>query len=57
MSLAEGMKQSHPAEARAALQQARARTDNPELQLYIDKLLWNMQLREQEQAASAPARE
>ncbi len=57
VSLAEGMKQSHPAEARAALQQARARTDNPELQLYIDKLLWNMQLREQEQAASAPARE
>ncbi|MHB8865750.1 MAG: HEAT repeat domain-containing protein, partial [Pirellulaceae bacterium] len=46
--LAEGMKGSHPQEARAALEQAAALTQDAELQLYIAKLLWNMQLKEQQ---------
>jgi hypothetical protein len=52
VALAEGMKDSHPQEARAALDQAMTKTDNPELQLYITKLLWNMQLKQQAQAAA-----
>ncbi len=44
-SLAEGMKDSHPKEARAALEQVLKCTQDPELQLYVSKLLWNMQLK------------
>ncbi len=44
-SLAEGMKDSHPQEARAALETVQKTTQDPELQLYITKLLWNMQLK------------
>ena len=50
VSLAEGMKQSHPKEARAALEEVGKLTPDPELQTYIAKLLWNMQLKEAEQA-------
>jgi hypothetical protein len=46
LSIAEGMKQSHPKEARAALEKVAALTQDPELQTYIAKLLWNMQLKE-----------
>jgi HEAT repeat protein len=45
VSLAEGMKDSHPKEARAALEKVHPLTKNAELQLYIVKLLWNMQLK------------
>ncbi|MHB8970048.1 MAG: HEAT repeat domain-containing protein [Pirellulaceae bacterium] len=45
-ALAEGMKGSHPQEARAALEKVAASTPDVELQLYIAKLLWNMQLKE-----------
>jgi HEAT repeat protein len=45
VSLAEAMKDSHPAEARAALERILKVTSDPELQLYIAKLLWNMQLK------------
>ncbi len=44
-SLAEGMKDSYPKESRAALEQIVKLTPDPELQLYITKLLWNMQLK------------
>ncbi len=45
VSLAEGMKESHPKEARAALERVQKMTQDPELQLYVVKLLWNMQLK------------
>ena len=48
VDLAEGMKESHPQEARAALQQAAAAATDPPLQAYIAKLLWNMELKAQE---------
>jgi hypothetical protein len=46
-ALAEGMKGSHPQEARAALEKVATSTPDAELQMYIAKLLWNMQLKEQ----------
>ena len=45
VDLAEGMKESHPQVARVALQKAVAATDDPPLQAYIGKLLWNMDLK------------
>jgi HEAT repeat protein len=47
IAIAEGMKGSHPQEARAALGKVANSTQDVELQLYIAKLLWNMQLKEQ----------
>ena len=49
VDLAEGMKQSHPREARFALEKASKATNDPPLQMYIGKLLWNMRLKETEQ--------
>ncbi len=49
VSLAEGMKDSHPQEARAALEKVATSTQDAELQLYIAKLLWNMQLKAQKE--------
>ena len=46
-ALAEGMKGSHPQEARAALEKVATSTPDAELQMYIAKLLWNMQLKEE----------
>jgi HEAT repeat protein/type 1 glutamine amidotransferase len=46
IDLAEGMKASHPKEARVALENAARATEDPPLQAYIGKLLWNMQLKE-----------
>jgi hypothetical protein len=44
-SLAEGMKDSHPPQARAALERVQQMTTDQDLQLRIAKLLWNMQLK------------
>jgi HEAT repeat protein len=49
VSLAEGMKGSHPQEARAALEKVATSTQDAEMQLYIAKLLWNMQLKAQKE--------
>jgi hypothetical protein len=46
VDLAEGMKESHAQEARAALQKAAAVAKDPPLRAYIAKLLWNMELKE-----------
>jgi HEAT repeat protein len=46
-SLAEGMKETHPAEARVALERIQPLTTDQNLQLKIAKLLWNMQLKGQ----------
>jgi HEAT repeat protein len=46
VDLAEGMRQSHPDQARLALEKVQGLTENPELQMYVAKLLWNMQLKE-----------
>ena len=45
VDLAEGMKASHPKEARVALENTARATEDPPLQAYIGKLLWNMQLK------------
>jgi HEAT repeat protein len=42
LSLADAMKESHPAAARAALERVLAMTGNPDLQLHVTKILWNM---------------
>jgi HEAT repeat protein len=47
VDLAEGMKESHAQEARAALQKAAAVAKDPPLKAYITKLLWNMELKEE----------
>ena len=44
-ALGEAMKDSHPVEARKALEQVAALTTDADMQLYISKLLWNMQLK------------
>lgn len=43
--LAEAMKDSHPQAARKALEIIGPLTDNPELAMHIQKILWNMQLK------------
>ena len=39
------MKDTHPVEARKALERVVALTSDPEMQLYINILLWNMELK------------
>lgn len=43
IALADAMKDSHPVAARGALERVLLMTDNPELQLHLTKILWNMQ--------------
>ena len=43
--LGEAMKDTHPKAARAALETIRPLTDNSDLVMHIDKILWNMQLK------------
>ena len=44
-ALGEAMKDTHPVEARKALERVAALTSDPDMQLYISKLLWNMALK------------
>ena len=43
--LGEAMKDTHPKAARAALETIRPLTDNSDLVMHVDKILWNMQLK------------